>query len=88
MTDKRRMFLRQYAYIAAFAVCYALLGFAVRSGRPSTPVKGVRLQGSLRALLRGVAAVARDLGFVPRGRGVMGSPTLLLTGVEVAAAAG
>jgi PmbA protein len=62
-----------------------VMGFAVQSGRPSAPVKGVRLQGSLRALLRGVAGVARDLRLVPRGRGVVGAPTLLLSGVEVSA---
>jgi PmbA protein len=63
----------------------AVLGFAVHGGRPSAPVRGVRLQGSLRSLLRGVAGVARDLRFLPRGRGVVGAPTLLLTGVEVSA---
>jgi predicted Zn-dependent protease len=65
-----------------------VVGFAVQSGRPSTPVRSVRLQGSLRALLRGVAGVARDLRFLPRGRSVMGAPTLLLSGVEVSGASG
>jgi PmbA protein len=63
-----------------------VLGFAVQSGRPGAPVRGVRLQGSLRALLRGVAGVGRDLRFQPRGRDVMGAPTMLLTGVEVGGA--
>lgn len=62
-----------------------VLGFAVVGGRPSAPVKGVRLHGSLRSLLRGVAGVGRDLRFVPRGRGVVGAPTMLLSGVEVSA---
>jgi hypothetical protein len=40
------------------------------------------LAGGIGALLRGVGAVARDLRFFPLG-GMIGAPTLLLTGLEI-----
>lgn len=57
-------------------------GFAVREGRATSPIAEAWLSGTVSALLRGVQAVARDLTFYPR-RGMIGSPSLLLTGIEV-----
>lgn len=57
-------------------------GFAVQSGRASAPVAEAWLCGSLGALLRGIEGVARDLAFLPLD-GLIGSPTLLATGLEI-----
>ena len=57
-------------------------GFAVAGGRAVGPVGGVALFGAISALLRGVAAVGRDLTFLPID-GMIGTPTLLLTGLEL-----
>jgi|HubBroStandDraft_3_1064219.scaffolds.fasta_scaffold02136_3 predicted Zn-dependent protease len=59
-------------------------GFEVARGRASAPVGRARLAGSIGALLKGIAAVARDLAFLPLD-GLIGAPTLLVTGLEVAA---
>lgn len=61
-----------------------VLGFAVQGGRARGPVAGVELTGSLRTLLRGIQAVARDLSFFPLD-GMVGAPTLRLTGLELRA---
>lgn len=62
----------------ALPVC----GFAVQSGRASAPVAKAWLCGSLGGFLRGVEGVARDLAFLPLD-GLIGSPTLLATGLEI-----
>jgi predicted Zn-dependent protease len=60
-----------------------VVGFAVDGGRSAGPVAGARITGGIGALLRGVEAVARDLTFQPVGSGLIGAPTLLVTGVEI-----
>ncbi len=64
----------------ALPVC----GFAVQGGRSSAPVGGAWLCGGIGALLRGVQGVARDLAFFPLD-GMLGAPTLLVTGLELRA---
>jgi predicted Zn-dependent protease len=60
-------------------------GFAVRAGRPTSAVTGARLAGKISRLLMGVQAVARDLAFAPIA-GLLGSPSLLVEGLEINAA--
>lgn len=62
----------------ALPVC----GFAVEGGRASAPVAGAWLCGRISTLLQGIAAVGRDLTFHPLD-GMIGSPTLLVTGLEL-----
>lgn len=62
----------------ALPVC----GFAVEAGRASAPVAGAWLCGRIATFLQGIAAVGRDLTFHPLG-GMIGSPTLLVTGLEL-----
>jgi predicted Zn-dependent protease len=62
----------------ALPVC----GFAVESGRASAPVSGAWLCGKISALLQNVIGVGRDLAFHPLN-GMIGSPSLLVTGLEV-----
>ncbi len=57
-------------------------GFAVQGGRASAPVAKAWLCGSLGGLLRGIEGVARDLVFLPID-GLLGAPTLLVTGLEI-----
>jgi PmbA protein len=57
-------------------------GFAVVGGRAVGPVGGAALTGGISSLLRGVAAVGRDLAFAPLD-GMLGAPSLLLTGLEI-----
>jgi PmbA protein len=64
----------------ALPVC----GFAVAGGRAHAPVAGAWLSGGIGAFLQGVRAVARDLAFHPLD-GMIGSPTLLVTGLELRA---
>ena len=61
-----------------------VLGFSVQGGRARAPVAGVWLAGSLRALLGGVQGVGRDLTFFPYD-GMIGAPSLRLTGLELRA---
>lgn len=63
-------------------------GFAVRGGRASGSVAGVELAGAVGALLRGIQGAARDLTFLHAGGlgadgGMIGSPSLLVTGLEL-----
>ena len=58
-------------------------GFEMVGGRARMPVADVRLVGRISALLRGVAAVARDLTLVRLPAGLLGSPTLRLQGLEL-----
>jgi len=62
----------------ALPVC----GFAVEGGRASAPVAGAWLCGRIATFLQGIAAVGRDLTFHPLD-GMIGSPTLLVTGLEL-----
>jgi len=62
----------------ALPVC----GFAVQSGRASAPVAGAWLCGKITTFLQSIAGVARDLAFHPLN-GMIGSPTLLVTGLEL-----
>lgn len=59
-------------------------GFALAGGRGAGGLGRCRLEGSFRALLDGVRAVARDLAFVP-GDGLYGAPTLLVSGLALRA---
>jgi predicted Zn-dependent protease len=65
----------------ALPVC----GFAVEAGRATAPIAGTWLCGTAAALFKGIAAVARDLSFLPLDS-MLGSPTLLVTGLELRAA--
>lgn len=58
-------------------------GFEMLGGRARGPVSGVQLVGRISALLSGVRAVGRDLSFQPTGRGLIGSPTIRLGGLEI-----
>jgi len=60
-----------------------VVGFAVEGGVAASPIAGVRLTGGLGTLLRGVEAVGRDLLFQPAAGGLVGSPTLLVSGLEI-----
>lgn len=62
----------------ALPVC----GFAVHNGRASAPVARAWLCGSLAAFLHGLGGVGRDLAFHPLD-GMIGSPTLLVSGLEL-----
>jgi PmbA protein len=67
----------------ALPVC----GFAVATGRASAPVAGAWLCGGIGAFLKGIAGVGRDLSFQPLD-GMIGSPTLLVSGLELRETAG
>ena len=60
-----------------------VVGFAVERGEAAAPLAGARLQGALGALLRGVDGVARDLAFQPLAGGMLGAPTLRVSGLEL-----
>lgn len=60
-------------------------GFAVRNGRRTATISGGRLSGRISRLLAGVQAVARDLTWTPIA-GLLGSPSLLVDGLEINAA--
>jgi PmbA protein len=57
-------------------------GFAVQSGRASAPVAGAWLCGGIGAFLKGIVGVGRDLTFQPLD-GMIGSPTVLVSGLEL-----
>lgn len=58
-------------------------GFALSGGRPTGPIAGAWLTGTVAGLLNGLVAVARDLTFSPVGDGLVGSPSVLVRGVEL-----
>lgn len=60
-----------------------VLGFAVDGGSASHPIAGARVTGAIGALLRGIEGVGRDLSFLPAAGGLLGAPTLLVTGLEI-----
>ena len=57
-------------------------GFALRQGQAAVPLAGAWLTGSISAWLRGIQGVARDIEFEPWS-GMVGSPTTLVTGLEL-----
>jgi predicted Zn-dependent protease len=67
----------------ALPVC----GFALEKGRAVAPLHGALLHGRVSAFLRGLQAAARDLAFHPLD-GMIGSPTLLVSGLELSAVEG
>lgn len=60
-----------------------VVGFAIDGGRSTGSVSDVWLVGSVKTLLDGILAVARDLTFLPVGPGLVGAPTLLVKGLEL-----
>ncbi len=60
-----------------------VVGFAVERGEAAAPLAGARLQGAIGALLRGIDGVARDLTFRPLAGGMIGGPTIRVSGLEV-----
>jgi PmbA protein len=68
--------------LAADRFFLPVCGFAVQSGRASAPVAGAWLCGGIGAFLKGIAGVGRDLTFHPLD-GMIGSPTVLATGLEL-----
>ena len=67
----------------ALPVC----GFAVEVGRATAPVARAWLCGGIGAFLRGIVGVGRDLTFQPLD-GMIGSPTLMVSGLELRAGPG
>jgi predicted Zn-dependent protease len=65
----------------ALPVC----GFSVAAGQAGAPIPAAWLCGTAAAFFRGIAAVGRDLAFLPLD-GMIGSPTLLVTGLSLRAA--
>jgi len=72
---------------AAGRLTLPVVGFALsrtsRGGKATAPVAGAVLEGGIGSFLRGVAAAGRDLAFFPLAGGMVGSPTLLVTGMEI-----
>jgi len=58
-------------------------GFAVGRGRAAEPVSGVVLQGAVSSLLRNLHGAGRDLTYAPEEAGLLGTPSLLVSGLEV-----
>lgn len=58
-------------------------GFAIEDGRPTGSVSGAWITGTVSALLTGILAVGRDLSFVPVAGGLVGSPSMLIRGLEL-----
>jgi PmbA protein len=57
-------------------------GFALRQGKAVSPLAGAELVGSISGWLHGIQASARDLEFRSLA-GMLGSPTTLVTGLEL-----
>jgi predicted Zn-dependent protease len=70
--------------LAADRFALPVCGFAVQSGRASAPVAGAWLCGGIGSFLKGIIGVGRDLTFHPLD-GMIGSPTVLVTGLELRA---
>lgn len=73
--------------LAADRFALPVCGFAVQAGRASAPVAKAWLCGGIGTFLKGIAGVGRDLTFHPLD-GMIGSPTLLVTGLELRSGAG
>ncbi len=65
---------------AAGTFALPVCGLAVEKGKATAPIGHAWLSGEISDLLRGIAAVGRDLAFLPLG-GMIGSPTLLVHGL-------
>ncbi len=65
---------------AAGTFALPVCGLAVEKGKATAPIGHAWLSGEISDLLRGIAAVGRDLAFLPLG-GMIGSPTLLVKGL-------
>jgi predicted Zn-dependent protease len=72
--------------LAADRFALPVCGFAVEGGRASAPVAGAWLCGTIGTFLKGIDGVGRDLTFHPLD-GMIGSPTVLVTGLELRAGA-
>ena len=70
--------------LAADRFALPVCGFAVEAGRASAPVARAWLCGGIGTFLKGIVGVGRDLTFHPLD-GMIGSPTLLVTGLELRA---
>ena len=70
--------------LAADRFALPVCGFAVEAGRATAPVPGAWLCGGIGTFLNGIVGVGRDLTFHPLD-GMIGSPTLLVTGLELRA---
>ncbi|HEX9945808.1 MAG TPA: metallopeptidase TldD-related protein [Thermoanaerobaculia bacterium] len=73
--------------LAADRFSIPVCGFVVQSGRASAPVAGAWLCGGIGTFLKGIAGVGRDLIFHPLD-GMIGSPTVLVSGLELRRGAG
>lgn len=58
-------------------------GYRLEGGRARGTVAETVLTGSVRSLLQGIQTVASDLEFWPLGGALYGSPSMLVTGVEL-----
>jgi predicted Zn-dependent protease len=58
-------------------------GYEIRRGRATRSIRGVSLEIDLAGLLSKIRGVGRDLEIVPAKAGCFGSPTLLLTRMEL-----
>lgn len=64
-------------------------GFAVEAGHAREPVRNTWVTGTIATFLRGIVALGRDLQFEPFATGgLIGAPTLLVTGLELRGAGG
>jgi predicted Zn-dependent protease len=63
-------------------------GFEVSGGERRRPVARALLSGTIRDLLGGLRAVAGDLTFVRHPAGLIGSPTVRLSGLTLGPARG
>jgi len=69
--------------LETFRFALPVSGFSIDSGRPVGSVTGAWLVGSVSSLLNGLLQTARDLTFQMLGRGLVGSPTLHVRGLEL-----
>jgi predicted Zn-dependent protease len=70
--------------LAADRFFLPVCGFEVTNGKATAPIGNAHLSGSITTFLKGIAAAARDLAFHPLD-GLLGSPTLLVAGLELTA---
>jgi predicted Zn-dependent protease len=59
-----------------------ICGFAITGGRATQPMAGAWLHGSVGGFLRSITGIGRDLLFYALD-GMIGSPSLLVTGLEL-----
>jgi predicted Zn-dependent protease len=68
--------------LAADRFALPVCGFTVQSGRASAPIARAWLCGGIGAFLKGIVGVGRDLTLQPLD-GMIGSPTVLVMGLEL-----